>query len=256
MAAIGKPSIRKDAVNTSPDATPNAAQFAWKTDDVFGRIASRYDLLCDIFSFGIHRLWKRAVARRIAREPWGTLLDGATGTGDIILRVLGHEHPAGRTIIAADVSARMLAIAERRLQSDSRVQLRELDAENMPSIASGSVDAYSISLALKITDRARVIAEAWRVLRPGGRLIVLEASNIRPGWLNRAYLAYMSVCMPALGWLATGGDASAYRYLLQGIREFPTAEALAGELRDVGFEDVTFERLSLGIVAIHAARKP
>lgn len=243
-------------MSSTPDPKPNAAQFAWKTDDVFGRIASRYDLLCDVFSFGIHRLWKRAVARRIAREEWNVLVDGATGTGDIILRVLAHEHPAGRTIIASDVSANMLAIAERRLHSDPRVQLRELDAENMPSIGSGSVDAYSISLALKITDRAKVIAEARRILRPGGRLIVLEASNIQPAWLNSLYLAYMSVCMPTLGWLATGGDASAYRYLLHGIRGFPSAEALAVELRDWGFTDVTFERVSLGVVAIHTARKP
>jgi demethylmenaquinone methyltransferase/2-methoxy-6-polyprenyl-1,4-benzoquinol methylase len=244
-------------VNSLPDATPNAAQFAWKNDDVFGRIASRYDLLCDVFSFGIHRLWKRAVARRIAREDWTMLVDGATGTGDIILRVLAQDQPAGRTIIASDVSEKMMAIAARRLaHRRDRVQLRVLDAENMPSIASGSVDAYSISLALKITDRARVIAEARRVLRPGGRLIVLEASNIRPGWLNAAYLAYMSVCMPLLGWLATGGDASAYKYLLHGIRGFPTAEGLAQELRDSGFDDVAFERLSLGIVAIHTARKP
>ena len=249
-------------MNTSPDAlarqaAANAAQFAWKTDDVFGRIAGRYDFLCDVFSFGIHRLWKRAVARRIAREDWTVLVDGATGTGDIILRVLAHEQPAGRTIIASDVSAKMMAIAERRLKEKrDRVDLRVLDAENMPSIADGSVDAYSISLALKITDRAKVLAEARRVLRPGGRLIVLEASNIRPTWLNRAYLAYMSVCMPLLGWLATGGDASAYKYLLHGIREFATAEELAQELRAAGFTDISFERLSLGIVAIHTARKP
>jgi demethylmenaquinone methyltransferase/2-methoxy-6-polyprenyl-1,4-benzoquinol methylase len=239
------------------NSSPNAAEFAWKTDDVFGRIASRYDLLCDVFSFGIHRLWKRAVARRIAREQWTTLVDGATGTGDIILRVLAHEQPAGRTIIASDVSARMMAIAERRLKDRrDRVDLRVLDAEHMPSIPSGSVDAYSISLALKITDRARVIAEALRILRPGGRLIVLEASNIQPGWLNHVYLAYMAVCMPLLGWLATGGDSSAYKYLLNGIRGFPTAEQLAEELRAAGFVDVTFERLSLGIVAIHTGRKP
>ena len=134
-------------MNSSPEA--NAAQFAWKTDDVFGRIASRYDLLCDVFSLGIHRLWKRRVARRIASEQWNVLVDGATGTGDIILRLLAHEQPAGRTIIASDVSGKMLAIAEHRLrQHRDRVQLRELDAEAMPQIASGSVDAYSISLAL------------------------------------------------------------------------------------------------------------
>jgi demethylmenaquinone methyltransferase/2-methoxy-6-polyprenyl-1,4-benzoquinol methylase len=99
-------------VNSPSD---NAAEFTWRHDDVFGRIASRYDLLCDVFSLGIHRLWKRSVARRIASEDWSTLLDGATGTGDIILRVLAHETTEGRNVIASDVSATMLAIAQRRL---------------------------------------------------------------------------------------------------------------------------------------------
>ena len=235
----------------------NAAAFDPQGDDVFARIASRYDLLCDVFSFGIHRLWKRAVARAIAAEPWQTLLDGATGTGDIILRVLRHEQTQGRTIVASDLSLSMLAMAQRRLASHrAQVVFRQLDMEAMPSVADASVDAYSISLGLKICDRTLGLREAWRVLRPGGRLVVLEASNIRWPALHRAYLLYMSVCMPLLGWLATGGDASAYRYLLQGIQEFPSAQALRYELDQAGFHDVTFERLSLGIVAIHTAHKP
>ena len=84
-----------------PPRSENAAEFAWRHDDVFGRIASRYDLLCDVFSVGIHRLWKRRAARRIAREPGSVLLDGATGTGDIILRVLAHQATEGRAIVAA-----------------------------------------------------------------------------------------------------------------------------------------------------------
>lgn len=239
-------------------STPlNAAEFAWQKDDVFGRIASRYDILCDVFSFGIHRLWKRRVAQRIASEDWATLLDGATGTGDIILRVLRSRPNLGRTIIASDISAKMLAIAERRLgRFPDVVSLRQLDAENMPSIPNDSVDAYSISLGLKICNRRLALEEALRVLKPGGRLIVLEASNIKWNGLHRAYLAYMSICMPLLGWLATGGDASAYKYLLHGIRDFPTAEGVAQELSECGFVEVAFERLSLGIVAIHMARKP
>jgi demethylmenaquinone methyltransferase/2-methoxy-6-polyprenyl-1,4-benzoquinol methylase len=236
---------------------PNAAEFRWRHDDVFARIASRYDLLCDVFSFGIHRRWKREVARVIAAEPWQTLLDGATGTGDIILRVLRHQSTQGRVVIASDVSMAMLAMAERRLAAHrSHVRLERLDMESMPSVANASVDAYSISLGLKICDRSQALREAHRVLRPGGRLIVLEASNIRWRPLHRAYLRYMSICMPLLGWLATGGDASAYRYLLQGVKGFPSAPALCNELEQAGFVDVSFQRLSLGIVAIHTARKP
>ena len=234
----------------------NAAEFHPSKDDVFGRIASRYDLLCDLFSFGIHRLWKRRVAIVIARESWSTLLDGATGTGDIIVRVLSHKLPVSRRITASDLSHEMLTIAKRRLGDCSQVQLEELDAEKMPSIASDSVDAYSISLGLKICDRDKALSEAMRVLRPNGRLIILEASNIPWTFAHRMYLAYMFLCMPAIGWLATGGDSSAYRYLLAGIREFPSAELLAEELRTAGFVDVAFERLSLGIVAIHTGRKP
>ena len=238
----------------SRSSSNNAAEFAWQADDVFGRIATRYDVLCDVFSFGIHRLWKRRVAARITREDWTTLLDGATGTGDIILRVLPTTSVQGRTIIASDISTNMLAIAQKRLRDfPASVSLTQLDAENMPSIESNSVDAYSISLGLKICNRQLAIREAFRVLKPGGRLIVLEASNIRWRFLHKAYLVYMSICMPLLGWLATGGDASAYKYLLQGIREFPTAEALAQELNVAGFDEVEFERLSLGIVAIHIA---
>ncbi|MGE0421732.1 MAG: ubiquinone/menaquinone biosynthesis methyltransferase [Reyranellaceae bacterium] len=238
-------------------AADNAAEFAWQHDDVFGRIAARYDVLCDLFSFGIHRIWKRRVARRIADEPWDTLLDGATGTGHIVQRILAHESTRDRRIVASDISPKMLAIAQRRLAGQrDRVELRTLDAESMPGIADASVDAYSISLGLKICDRHRALEEALRVLKPGGRLVVLEASNIAWAPLHRAYLAYMSLCMPALGWLATGGDASAYKYLLQGIREFPSAQALAEEIAGHGFTDVGFERLSLGIVAIHWGRKP
>jgi demethylmenaquinone methyltransferase / 2-methoxy-6-polyprenyl-1,4-benzoquinol methylase len=244
-------------VGSEPAAAQNAAEFTWQQDDVFGRIASRYDVLCDVFSFGIHRLWKRAVARRIASENWNTLLDGASGTGDIVLRLLAHQETGGRTVIASDISPKMLAIAQRRLKAHGdKVRFTLLDVEAMPQIESGSVDAYSMSLGLKICNRRLALAEAFRILRPGGRLILLEASNISWRALNAAYLAYMSVCMPALGWLATGGDSSAYKYLLQGIREFPSAEALAEEIGGYGFEQVAFERQSLGIVAIHTARKP
>jgi ubiquinone/menaquinone biosynthesis C-methylase UbiE len=151
----------------------------------------------------------------------------------------------------------MLAIAQRKLAPlGDEVQLRQLDAESMPTVADCSVDAYSMSFGLKICNRSSVLKEAYRVLRPGGRLIILETSNIPWLPLRWVYLAYTLVCMPVFCWLVTGGDSSAYKYLLHAIREFPSAEELAAEIGDQGFHEVTYERLSLGIVAIHTASKP
>lgn len=256
---MGEPGrVTNDSVGSLSVMKGNAAEFDTQQDDVFGRIASRYDLLCDLFSLGIHRLWKRKVARVIANEPWSQLLDCATGTGDIILRVINHkEIQDGQHIIASDISPQMLAIAQKRLTpAKASVEFRVLDAHSLPELPSESIDLYSISLGLKICQRKRVLQEALRLLRPGGRLVILEASNIPWDWLQRAYLLYMNLCMPFIGWIATAGDSSAYRYLLNGIEKFPTAEEFSQELASMGFKDIFFQRLTLGIVAIHTARKP
>jgi ubiquinone/menaquinone biosynthesis C-methylase UbiE len=152
--------------------------------------------------------------------------DVASGTGDIVLRVLDcRETRHSRHVLASDISRQMLSVAERRLaRLGYTVELRCQDSHSLSGVAANSVDLYSISLGLKICDRSVVLREALRVLRPGGRLVILEASNIPFRWLQAAYIHYMSMCMPLIGWIVTGGDASAYRYLLQGIRDFPTAE--------------------------------
>ena len=165
---------------SKPSQVENAAEFYTQQDDVFGRIAHRYDLLCDLFSLGIHRLWKKRVAQVIAKEPWLQLLDCATGTGDIILRVLNQQNiQPDQKVIASDISPQMLAIAQKRLvAANSSIDFRLLDAHVIPEIPAESIDLYSISLGLKICERKRVLHEALRVLRRGGRLVVLEASNI------------------------------------------------------------------------------
>lgn len=234
----------------------NAAEFDAGRDDVFTRIAGRYDILCDLFSLGIHRLWKRRMARRIAALEWQSMVDVAAGTGDIALRVarmtqLGPK----RQCLVTDICPAMLSIAMRKGQG-SGLAFAVMDAHDLEALPSESVDLYASSLGMKICDRARAVEQAYRVLKPRGTFMCLEAARLRPEALHQLYLAYMRLCMPAVGYIATGGDASAYAYLLRGVSSFPEPDAFARELEEAGFADVTFERLSLGIVAIHAAVKP
>ena len=234
----------------------NAGQFDPARDDVFSRIAGRYDLLCDIFSLGIHRLWKRRMAAKIAALPWHSMIDTAAGTGDIALRVarMTTLH-AGRQCLVTDICPAMLSIAERKSQGGA-LKFMVMDAHDLASLPDASVDLYASSLGMKICDRHRAVKEAFRVLRPGCTFICLEASRISPEIMHQIYLRYMRVCMPIVGWLATGGDASAYGYLLQGVTDFPGAAGFAREIEQTGFRDVGFELLTLGIVAIHTGTKP
>jgi demethylmenaquinone methyltransferase / 2-methoxy-6-polyprenyl-1,4-benzoquinol methylase len=236
-----------------PGAT-NAAAFDPVTDDVFARIAGRYDRLCDIFSLFAHRLWKRRMAALMAAESGEVALDVASGTGDIPVRLL--RCPGGpKRILVTDICPQMLAQAEPKLRGSPRAELRRLDAHRL-DISDASIDVYSISFGMKICDRARVVTEAYRVLKPGGVFYCLEAARIPFEPLHQLYLAYMNWCLPFIARIATSGDASAYNYLLRGIHEFPRQAGFVEELRTQGFTDVSYENLTLGIVAIHRGVKP
>lgn len=191
----------------APASSANAAAFDPVADDVFARIAGRYDRLCDVFSVFAHRLWKSRMAARMAREQGALALDLASGTGDIPVRLL--ERSGGpKQILVTDICPQMLAQAEQKLNGAARVEIRRIDARAI-ALPDASVDICSISFGMKICDRARVVAEAHRVLKPGGVFYCLEAARIPFEPLHQLYLLYMDWCLPLIARLATGGDASA-----------------------------------------------
>lgn len=238
----------------------NAAAFTPESDNVFARIAERYDFLCDIFSLGIHRVWKSRVATLIADAPGTLVLDAASGTGDIPIRVLRRLRRAGaqtaKEFLITDICPQMLDIARRKFNAEDNVKFGVFDVHDLREVPSESVDIYSISFGMKICDRARTLSEAFRILRPGGQFLCLEAARIPVDIVHAAYLKYMNWCLPLMARIAVGGDAGAYNYLLRGLHNFPAQLEFAKELAAHGFEDTRFENLTLGIVAIHRGSKP
>ncbi|UTA48099.1 ubiquinone/menaquinone biosynthesis methyltransferase [Simiduia sp. 21SJ11W-1] len=241
------------------ESSNNAAGLDVARDNIFARIADRYDWLCDIFSFGIHRYWKSVAVKEILRHKPQVILDAAAGTGDISVRLVQQKELHPSTIVVSDICDAMLRVAQKRLARHTHAHNLEFapaNAERLSEFNEQTFDCYVMSFALKICNRQRVLEAAYGVLKPGGVLIMVEASRIKPAWLQALYLAYMSLCMPIIGWLATGGDASAYKYLLTGVKDIPDAEVVAEEISACGFTQVNYRRLSLGIVAIHSAIKP
>ncbi len=217
---------------------------------VFDSVAPRYDLMNDLMSLGVHRLWKRRFATRLAPAPGRTLLDLAGGTGDISFAWLGL---GGGPAILSDINARMLGVGRDRAIARGlvgRLGFLVADAQALP-LADGGLDRVAIAFGLRnCTDKAAVLREARRVLRPGGRFVCLEFSRVQIAVLAPAYDAWSFRVLPRLG-AAVAGDRESYQYLAESIRTFPDAEALAGMMRAAGLERVGFQRLSGGIAAIH-----
>lgn len=242
--------------STTVDTSTNAADFDAGLDDVFTRIAGRYDRLCDVFSLLAHRYWKTVMARHIARDPGSSLLDVASGTGDIAIRVARRTETKAKVIIAGDICPAMLAIAKRKANAQSlKIHFFRLNAHEL-EVPDSSVDAYAISFGMKICHRPLVLKEAWRVLKPGGRIYCLEASRIPVALVHSAYLRYMDWCLPLIARMATGGDRGAYDYLLRGVHDFPGAPLFAREIQSFGFQHATYRYMTFGIVALHVAAKP
>lgn len=218
---------------------------------VFDSVADRYDLMNDLMSFGIHRLWKRYAINMAGLQPGQRVLDLAGGTGDLARLVAQRIGPQGHVVLS-DINAAMLANGRARLLDggiSGNVTFAQVDAEQLP-FRNGTFDLVTIAFGLRnVTDKQRVLDAIYGVLKPGGRLLVLEFS--RPAAvLKPAYDFYSFAVLPVLGRLVAK-DAASYRYLAESIRKHPDQETLRGMLQQAGFEDCDYHNLSGGIVAIH-----
>jgi demethylmenaquinone methyltransferase/2-methoxy-6-polyprenyl-1,4-benzoquinol methylase len=222
--------------------------------EVFASVAPRYDLMNDLMSLGIHRVWKQIFTTMLDPRKGRKLLDLAGGTGDISF---GWLAKGGGPAILSDINPAMLEVG--RTRAIERGYVGDLtflvaDAEALP-IPSGTMDIVTIAFGLRnCTDKQAVLAEARRVLRPGGRFFCLEFSRLDIAALIPLYEAWSFKVLPRLG-QAFAGDAASYQYLAESIRMFPDQQALAGMMRDAGFSRVTVRNLSGGIAAIHAGWK-
>lgn len=223
---------------------------------VFDSVADRYDLMNDLMSGGLHRLWKRFTLELTGLRPGQLALDVAGGTGDLASALARQTGNSG-LVVLTDINSAMLAHGRDRLIDEghvANVRYVQANAERLP-FADNTFHCITIGFGLRnVTDKSAALASMHRVLKPGGRLLVLEFSHpVLPG-LNPLYDAYSFRVLPLLGKLVAGDEAS-YRYLAESIRMHPDQEALLEMMRAAGWEDCSYYNLSGGIVAVHRGFK-
>ncbi len=248
---------------TAPDK--KTTHFGYRTVDedqkagmvhgVFTNVASKYDIMNDAMSMGIHRIWKDAMMDWLAPRPGQKLLDVAGGTGDIAFRFLDRAPTARATVL--DMTESMLVEGRKRAEAGRMAASLDWvvgDAMALP-FPDNAFDVYTISFGIRnVTRIPDALSEAFRVLRPGGRLMVLEFSQIPNALMQKVYDLYSFNVIPRMGKLIAN-DSDSYQYLVESIRKFPDQETFAAMIREAGFENVSYRNLSMGIAALHSGWK-
>ncbi len=233
------------------------SQKAQKVAEVFHSVAARYDLMNDLMSGGIHRLWKRFTIELSGVRTGNRVLDIAGGTGDLAKQFSRLVGPTGEVVLA-DINASMLRVGRDRLLDQGyagNLRFVQADAEKLP-FPDNHFDVVTIAFGLRnVTHKEDALRSMLRVLKPGGRLLVLEFSKPRNALLSTAYDAYSFSLLPLMGKLVTN-DAESYRYLAESIRMHPDQETLKAMMAEAGFERVTYHNMTGGIVALHRGIKP
>jgi demethylmenaquinone methyltransferase/2-methoxy-6-polyprenyl-1,4-benzoquinol methylase len=232
------------------------AEKAGRVREVFDSVAAQYDLMNDLMSGGLHRLWKRFTIELSAVRSGQTVLDIAGGTGDLAAKFSKIVGADGKVILA-DINAAMLSVGRDRLIDKgalSNIDVVQADAQFLP-FEDNSIDCITIAFGLRnVTDKAKALRSMHRVLKPGGRVLVLEFSKPTSPLLSKVYDAYSFSALPAMGKLITD-DADSYRYLAESIRKHPDQESLLEMVEDAGFVDCRYHNMTGGIVAVHRGIK-
>lgn len=229
---------------------------AGKVGEVFDSVAARYDLMNDLMSLGIHRLWKRYTIEQSAVRPGQSVLDIAGGTGDLAASFAKRVGKQGHVMLA-DINASMLSVGRTRLTNRGiigNIDYTQANAECLP-FADDTFDCVTIAFGLRnVTDKNKALESMYRVLKPGGRLLILEFSKPVVPLLEKVYDAYSFTALPMMGKLVAN-DADSYRYLAESIRMHPDQSTLAAMMETAGFGNVKFHNFTGGIVALHKGFK-
>lgn len=223
--------------------------------EIFSSVARRYDMMNDLMSGGVHRLWKDAMVEWLNPRPGWTVIDAAGGTGDVAFRIAARIATGGQGAVhACDINSDMLREGIRRAAAEGHAGVTWVcgDAEALP-FPDGIADAYTIAFGIRnVTRIERALGEAYRALKYGGRFLCLEFSRVAVPGFDALYDRYSFGVLPRLGGWVTG-DADAYRYLAESIRRFPDQKRFAKMIADAGFERVAVRNLSGGVAALHSA---
>jgi demethylmenaquinone methyltransferase/2-methoxy-6-polyprenyl-1,4-benzoquinol methylase len=236
--------------------TVDVEKKAGKVAEVFHSVAAKYDLMNDVMSMGIHRLWKRHTLSLSGVRAGQKVLDLAGGTGDLAARFSEMVGPEGEVVLA-DINESMLSVGRDRLLNKGiagNIRFAQVNAEYLP-FPDNHFDCITIAFGLRnVTDKDAALKSMYRILKPGGRLLVLEFSKPTSAGLNAAYDVYSFKLLPFMGKLIAN-DPDSYRYLAESIRMHPDQETLKGMMLEAGFDEVSYENLTGGIVALHRGIK-
>ncbi len=227
--------------------------------DVFNSVASKYDIMNDLMSGGMHRLWKKEMLNELRPRTGFRLLDLAAGSGDISFGFTksAKNNDINVSCATSDINEQMLAVAKQRYIDENvggNIEFHIVDAEKIP-FPDNSFDYVSIAFGIRnVTNIPKALAEIFRVLKPGGKFVCLEFSNIENDLLRKAYEAYSFNIIPRVGGLVAG-DKESYQYLVESIKLFPKADDFKGMITSAGFSRANFRKLTAGVVAIHTGFK-